>query len=549
MATREICELVPLLQLCYTDLSGGEQYMTGRISLFKLFLSFTVVCSCFYIYGCSKKMESSEEETSYSKVVISMGTAPKTLDPRISTDVASARVQQLVFNSLIKKNQRSELVPDLAESWDIIDNTAYRFKLRKNVIFHDGTDFNAQDVKATFDAVLSDTLASPKKSAYDKLASITVVDDYTIIFKTTEPFAPFLINMVLGIMPEEEAMKHNPDEIIKPVGTGPFKVIEQIGDEKILLEANADYFLEKPLLDRIEFKVVPDDAIRLMELEKGSVDFIENNIPADSVPRLRENPDLKVMTAPGTSYYYMGFNSRLKNHPTSETEVRRAIAMAINRDEIIEYVLGGLASKACSVLPEGHWAFNEELTQIPYDPVQAGEMLSKAGYMIKDGSRFTIEFKVSQNKQSRKLAEIIQAQLAKIDIDVHIQSLEWGTFYEDIVKGNFQTYILSWVGVTDPDIYHSIFHSSSIPPNGRNRGQYVNSELDSLLDSARVELDQTTRTKLYREVQKILYNELPYISLWHKYNIAVMKKDLMNFKMYPAGDLDSFAEVYWQKSP
>jgi len=160
-------------------------------------------------------------------------------------------------------------------------------------------------------------------------------------------------------------------------------------------------------------------------------------------------------------------------------------------------------------------------------------------------SRFNVEFKVSQNKQSRKLAEIIQAQWAKIGVKVNLQSLEWGTFYEDIVNGNFQTYVLSWVGVTDPDIYHSIFHSNSIPPNGRNRGYYINPEMDRLLDLARVELDQTTRADLYRQVQTLIDDELPYVSLWHKHNIAVMKKDLKGFNMFPAGDLDSFAKVSW----
>ncbi|MCD4655332.1 ABC transporter substrate-binding protein [bacterium] len=523
--------------------------MTTKNLVFHITLSIAVFCGCIIFTGCSGNQTPVETSSAKSKVVIGMGTEAKTLDPRISTDVASARIQQLVYNSLIKKNLQSELVPDLAESWEIINNTTYRFKLRKNIRFHDGSQFDARDVKATFDAILSDTLASPKKSAYDKLASITIIDDFTILFETTEPFAPFLINMVLGILPEAEARKHNPDENINPIGTGPFKVFQDDDDEHITLASFPEYFQGQPPLDIVEFKIVPDDAIRLMELEKGSVDFVENNVPSDSVPRLRENPDLKIMTAPGTSYYYMGFNFRLENHPTNQREVRHALAMALNRDEIIKHILGGLASKAVGVLPEGHWAFNKNLKQIPFDPEQATDILDKAGFPLKDGSRFSVEFKVSQNKQSRKLAEIIQAQWAKIGVKVNLQSLEWGTFYEDIINGNFETYVLSWVGVTDPDIYHSIFHSGSIPPNGRNRGHYINPDLDRLLDSARVELDPAARADLYRKVQRLIHDDLPYISMWHTHNVAIMKNDLMHFQLYPAGDLDSFAKVSWKKTP
>ncbi len=478
-----------------------------------------------------------------------MSAAPKTLDPRLSTDVASARVQQLVYNSLVKKNLKSEIVPDLAESWELTDANTYRFKLRAGVRFHDGSALTTQDVKATFDAVLSDSLASPRKAAYEKLASIIIIDDLIIEFKTREPFAPFLINMVMGILPEEQARNLDPQSEIQPVGTGPFRVEDRFGDERVVLQAFQDHFAGRPALDRIEFRVIPDDSIRVMELEKGTIDFIQNDVPPDSINRLRSDPDLKVMSAPGTSYFYMGFNFRLKDHPMSNPLVRRALALTLNRDEIITHALNGFAGKATGVLPEGHWAFNSSIEQIPFDRVEAARLLDQAGYTAVNGERFKMEFKVSQNKHSIRLAEIIQAQLGAIGVQVNLRSLEWGTFYEDILKGNFESYIMSWVGVTDPDIYHSIFHSQSIPPAGRNRGHYINPELDKLLDHARGEMDENLRAAAYREIQTIVAADLPYISLWHSSNVAVMKAAIQEFQFYPAGDLDAFAKVCWRTSP
>ncbi|MBN1297034.1 ABC transporter substrate-binding protein [bacterium] len=483
-------------------------------------------------------------------LTVGLSTAPKTLDPRLATDVASARVQQLVYNSLVRKTRTSDIVPDLAESWEMTDDRTYVFRLRKNVRFHDGSECDASDIKANFEAIMTESLASPKKAAYEKLKSISIVDSYTIVFETTEPFAPFLINMVLGILPEEQARNVDPEKPVQPIGTGPFRWIERDGDDRFVLESYADYFEGKPPMDRVVFRVIPDDSIRLMELEKGSIDFMQNNIPPDAVQALRDNPAIEVRSAPGTSYFYLGFNFRLSHHPTRDVRVRQALAHALNRDEIITHVLGGMASKTETLLPADHWAVHHALPVIRWDLEEAGRLLDEAGYPINDaGIRFPIEFKVSQNNQSRRLAEIIQAQWAAIQVQVTIRSLEWGTFSEDIIDGNFESYVLSWVGVTDPDIYHSLFHSSAVPPNGRNRGRFSDADVDRLLNSARVTMDQTQRSQIYQDLQGILHEKLPYISLWHTHNVAAMKAGLDHFELYPAGELDSFAVIEWRTTP
>jgi peptide/nickel transport system substrate-binding protein len=505
-----------------------------------------VLLAGVWLFGCRGDQYGHSAELSRNGVRIGMSVAPRTLDPRIATDVASSRVQQLVFNSLVTLNKDLEIVPELAESWEMTDTTTYRFTLRKDVMFHDGNLLTARDVKATFDAILSDTLASPRKAAYDMLAAIEVIDDQTIEFKTVQPSAPFLINLVQGILPEKQARNHDPSTPIEPIGTGPFRIAGNFGNDRIVLNAFDNHFNGRPALDWLEFRVVPDDSIRVMELEKGTLDFVQNDIPPDSLERLNNHPDLEVLSRPGTSYYYLGFNFRLTNHPTIHRTVRRALAMAINRDDIIRHHLKGYAEKATGVLPPDHWAFNETVLQMPFDPEKAGEMLDKAGFKMVDGQRFEVEFKVSQNKHSIRLAEIIQAQWAKIGVKVNLRTLEWGTFYDDVVNGNFETYIMSWVGVTDPDIYYSLFHSSSTPPNGRNRGHYMNWMMNVLLDHLQTEFDHERRRILYRKIHGIMEMDQPYISLWHAHNVVVKKTDLMHFEFYPAGDLVSFSRVAWK---
>jgi ABC-type transport system substrate-binding protein len=489
--------------------------------------------------ACQKPAEKKQNE-----LVIGLSARPKTLDPRLSTDVSSARVQQLIYNSLLKKDIHSDLIPDLAESWEIVDDTSYRFFLRKNVMFHDGTELTATDVKATYDAIMNEKLASLRRGAFEKISSMEIEDPYTIVFRTKAPFAPLLINLVQGILPASQASILDKSHDIQPVGTGPFQLENREGEDLIVLRAFESCFDGRPKLDRVTLRVVPDDTIRLMGLEKGSIDFLQNNVPPDALARIASDERFLIMSEPGTSYYYLGFNFRI-DYPPKAVEVRRSLALALNREEIIHHLLGDNAKPATAVLPGGHWAFNPEIRQIEYDPGAAAGMLDKAGWPLHDGTRFTVHFKCSQNKQSRRLAEVIQAQWGKIGVKVEIQSLEWGTFYDDIIKGNFEAYILSWVGVTDPDIYFSLFHSSSVPPNGRNRGQYNSPQMDRLLEQGRSTLDKDKRAEIYRNVQALAAEDLPYINLWHTNNIAVMKRDLCGYRLYPAGDFETIPDLAW----
>jgi peptide/nickel transport system substrate-binding protein len=479
-------------------------------------------------------------------LIVALEANPTNLDPRKATDVASARVIQLVFSSLLKKDPQSRLVPDLALRWEQPDDTTYVFYLRQGVRFHDGSPLTARDVKYTFESILDPAFKSPRRGSYEYLQRVEVLDDYTVKFVLKRPFAPFLINLVLGIVPEHIASRAGEGFSRQPVGSGPFRLVGWQADEKLEFVGFDRYYAGAPRLKRITYKIVPEDSVRLLELEKGSVHLVQNSIPPDLLPRLRANPELKVITSAGTTYAYIGFN--LEDPVLRIKRVRQALALAIDRQAIIQHLLGGLATPAGSLLPEGHWAYEPQVARYGYNLTRAKELLDEAGFPDPDGAgpqpRFRLSYKTSQNEQSRRIAEVLTYQWQKLGVKVDISSHEWGTFFADIKSGNFQLYSLQWVGVTEPDIYYYIFHSSSVPPHGANRGRYINPELDSLLEEGRNTLDIGKRKVIYSQVQKILAEDLPYISLWHLMNVVAMRRQVTGFVPYPAGDFTSLKDVF-----
>jgi peptide/nickel transport system substrate-binding protein len=249
------------------------------------------------------------------------------------------------------------------------------------------------------------------------------------------------------------------------------------------------------------------------------------------------------MRAPGTNFSYLGFN--LEDPVLSNPKVRRAIAHAIDREPIIRYLLRGLARPAEGLLPENHWAYREDLKPVPHDPDLARRLLDEAGFPNPDGGRprFRLSFKTSQNETRIEIAEVLQEQLRRVGIALDIRSYEWGAFFSDIRKGAFQLYTLTWVGVTDPDIYHYIFHSGNVPPHGANRGRYRNADVDRLLERGRTAYAPKTRREAYGRVQEILGRDLPYVNLWHATNVAVLNRRVRGFVLYPDEDMISLKDV------
>ncbi len=474
--------------------------------------------------------------------VVAIDSAPTQLDPRLSTDATSERIDHLLFSSLIRIGPHEEIVPDLAERWEIQGNRRYTFYLKEKVFFHDGSPLTSDDIRYTYESILNPETASPHRKAYEVIERIETPDAATVRFILKENYAPFLGTLTRGIVPKRLVERDPQGFSAHLTGSGPFSFVSYQMDHAVELRANPRYFEGSPSIGRLLFRIIPDESTRLLELEKGNIDLLQNATPPDALPRLQKNRKLKILQAPSTTYSYLGFN--LSDPILKKKAVREAIAHAIDKEAIAKYIFRNLAAPANGLFTDRHWAF-ATTQRYSYDPKRAAQLLDQAQLPYRDAleGRFHLTYKTSQNELGRRVAEVIQAHLSRVGILVTIRSFEWGTFYADVKSGNFQLFSLSWVGVHDPDIYTDLFHSQSVPPNGSNRVRYQNRRIDALLDRGRILLDRNERTIVYREVQEILARELPYISLWHPQNVAVMKREVIGYTLYLNGDFYSLKDV------
>ena len=470
---------------------------------------------------------------------------PVTLDPRLARDAYSTRLLPLLFHFLVQVNERAEIIPDLAASWDQPDPLTFIFHLRPGLRFSTGREVLAQDVVYTLQSLADPELRSPRQSLPARLQEIVALDQHTVRLKLKAPYAPLLTELVLGIMPAAEARRLGKEFSRRPIGSGPYRLLSWEQGGELELEPNPSFSGPRPRLQRLVFRVLPDDVTRIMALERGEIQLLLSATPPDDLPVLEKNPRLRVVTQPGISYSYLGFN--LADPILSRREVREAIARAIPREELVSCLFHGQARPATGLLAPEHWAYEGSVETYDYDPARARALLDQAGYPQPPGGgpRFHLLYKTSQNKLRRWMAEAIAYSLGEVGIEVEVRSLEFGTFFADIQAGNFQLYSLVWVGVTEPDIYYNAFNSKSLPPVGANRGRYQNPEIDRLTEAGRATFQVAERRALYSQVQKILAHDLPYVSLFYSTEDVVMDRRLQGFVLFPEGDYRSLAQAYW----
>jgi peptide/nickel transport system substrate-binding protein len=468
--------------------------------------------------------------------VMIIESSPTNLDPRVGIDAQSERIDELLFDALLIRDEHLNVQPGLAERWEIPDPLTYVFHLHHGIAFHDGRSLTSRDVKWTVDSLLEGKIRSTKSAAYRFVDRIDTPDDFTVVFHLKEPNSTLLWNLsegASGIVPYGSL-----DEITRqPVGTGAFRFISAEQDKEIILARNEKYWGAKARLARIRFTIVPDATTRALELRKGSADAAINALSADTVVALQREPNLQIERAPGTVLSYLAFN--LKDSVLKDVRVRQAIAYAVDRSPLLQYIWRGFAQPAQSILPKQSWAYDQEVPFYPHDPEKARQMLDAAGYPAHDGIRFHLTMKTSTEESTRLMAAVWQQQLREVGIALDIRTFEFATFFADVTSGAFQLYSLRWIGGNeDPDIFEYAFHSNRFPPKGANRGFYSNPRVDSLIDQARREIDQQSRKKLYDEVQEILARDVPYINLWYFDNVLVHTRRVHNATLNPSGNYD-----------
>lgn len=481
------------------------------------------------LFSCSAKPDP-------NTLVMIIESSPTNLDPRVGIDAQSERIDDLIFDDLLSRGDDLNVAPQLAERWETPDPLTYIFHLHRGVKFHDGRALTSRDVKWTFDSLLQGKIRSTKAAVYRFVNHIDAPDDATVIFHMNEQDATLLWNLSdgsIGIVPEgsgDEMARH-------PIGSGPFRFVSAETDRDVVIERNDDYWGERAKLARVRFSVVPDATTQALELRKGSGDIAINSLTPDTVVTLGRERNLLVEHAAGTRLAYMGFN--LRDPVLKDVRVRQAIAYALDRRPMIEYLWRGAAQPARSVLPPQSWAYDGDVPAYHHDLNKANQLLDAAGYPMVNGVRFHLTMKTSTDENTRLMVAVMQQQLREAGIALDIRSFEFATFFADVQHGAFQIYSLRWIGGNeDPDIFEYAFDSAKFPPNGANRGYYSNPQVDNLIDRARRETDLKVRKPLYAEVQRILADELPYIDLWYFDNVLVHTRRVRNLKLNSAGNYD-----------
>ena len=481
-----------------------------------------------------------------------------TLLPPLASDAASAAINSLVYNGLVKYDADLTLIGELAESWEISpDGLTITFKLRRGVKWHDGAPFTAQDVLFTYQVMVDPKTPTAYSGDYLQVKKAEAVDDYTFRVTYPRPFAPALETWGLSILPRHllEGQDITKSPLGRhPVGTGPYKFKEWRAGEKIALTYNPDYFEGRPYLNGYINVVKPDLATMFLELKAGNLDRM--GLTPLQYTRQTEYPKFarlyqKYRYVPVPfSYIYLAYN--LEDQRFADKRVRQALTYAINKKEIIDGVLLGLGEEAVGPYKPGAWYFNPDTPRFAYNPEKARALLAQAGWqpnregiLVKDGRPFEFSILTNQGNDIRaRTAEIIQGRLREIGILVKIRIVEFAVFLKEFIdKGRYEAVLLGWNTGMDPDQY-DIWHSSKTRPGELNFIHYKNPEVDALLEEGRHTFDREKRRQAYFKIQEILAEDQPYTFLFAPDSLPAISKRFRGIKPAPAGINYNFIKWY-----
>jgi len=456
-----------------------------------------------------------------------------TLDPGKASLIPEFYVIWGVFNTLLKFNDKMEIVPDLAESWTSKSPTLWEFTLRKGVKFHDGQPLTAEDVKFTLERVKDEAFGSPHKSKFDVVSEVRVIDDHRLEIETSKPFAPllgYLTNTRTGsqIVPKHILESGSAEEFAaKPVGSGPFRLTAFNPGASLRLEAFEDYFVEgQPMVGGVDIPLIAEESAGVTALLGGSID-VTSTAPFADVPELVSNPEVTVLRSPGVNTRFVSLNT--SRPPFDDVHFRRAISMAFDRQAMVDVVLFGEGRVANGVIPSAiDWAYRQDPHPLlKFDPDAAKAELEKSKYG--PGTEATVL--TWGAGWWKRFAEVFVLQVNQtLGVNFNVEVSESGTVYQRKKAADFEATIWGWLGLIDPDEYaFDILHSSG----WRNFEQYSNPEVDALLEQAREELDQAKRGDLYRKAEFLAIEDAPLIFCFESNVHNLLRAPVKGFEQLP----------------
>ncbi len=444
---------------------------------------------------------------------------PENLDPSMNLSSIRAQVGMSLFDSMVGRDAQRQIVPELAESWKRLDDNTWEFRLRKGVLFHDGEPFNAEAVRFTIQRVLDPNQKSPNRANIAEIAKIEVVDDYTIRLITRQPYAP-LLNRLLDfpiLPPKYTAEKGNQAFAASPVGTGPYRFVELVRDDRMIVEAFDKHWRGAPKIRRIVFKAVPEPTTRAAGLRTGQLDLI-TNVPPSLARELEHVPGIKVLRVPSTWIIYLGLNAFKK--PLSDVRVRQALNYATDVDAIIKNILEGNGRRLPGPLTPLMFGYDPDVKGYPYDPAKAKRLLAEAGYP--DGLEITLDSPDGRYQGDKEIAEALAGQWQKAGFKPKVQVAEWGAYFQRYLGKQFpDAYLLGLGGpMQDGDELYNLVSS-------KGRGLYYkNEKVDALFDAGRSTMDPAKRRKIYSDLAKTMVEDATWVFLTQPVDIYAMRDRL-----------------------
>jgi peptide/nickel transport system substrate-binding protein len=485
--------------------------------------------------------------TDGGKLIVGRPGDSVSLDAAADTTGPGTIVYGNITETLITLEPDGSYKPRLATSYEIMAPDRIRFHLRKGVKFHDGTPFNAQAVKFTFDRAVK--LPARWLSLFGPFKEAQVIDDYTVDIITAVPYGPLLSSMTMvytGIISPTAAEKYGDDYGRNPVGTGPFKFKSWKAKDNIIIVRNDDYWGEKPHLSEVMYRVIPEAGARMMALRTGEVDIVVKPNPSD-LPAFSKDAKFTVASVMGNRVFFNGFNTLLP--PTDDVRVRQALSMAVDVKGIVDNILEGAAAMPKSYLGPTVFGFSDMHLQerYPYNPEKAKALLAEAGWkdsngdgiLDKDGKNLTIRFLGAKNRylMDAESCEAVQAMFQKIGVETKLDFFEWSATFS-LIRGEKLDYNLitaGWV-LPNPDAdvsLYALFHSSSFLPKGWNFCRFKDPRIDQLLDEARASGDQAKRKVMYKEIQDTLAEQAVWIPIYVTKETYVMSSKVKGFVSHP----------------
>jgi peptide/nickel transport system substrate-binding protein len=454
-----------------------------------------------------------------SELRVALPWTPENLDPTMNLSSIRAAVGVSMFDSLVGRAADNRIVPQLAESWRLLDDLTWQFKLRKGVVFHDGEPFTAEAVRFTIERVLDPNQKSPNRANIAEISKVEVLDDFTVNLVTKQPYAALLNRLIdFPIMPPRyTAEKGNAVVALRPVGTGPFRFVELVKDDRLVVEAFDRHWRGAPKIRRIVFKPIPEPFTRAAALRNNEVDLV-TTLPPNLAQELDRVPGIRVQRVPSTWIIYLGLNALKK--PLSDVRVRQALNYATDVDAIIKNVLDGNGRRLEGPLTPQMFGFYPSVRGYSHDPAKARRLLAEAGYP--DGLEVTLEAPAGRYQGDKEIAEALGGQWAKAGFKPRVQVAEWGAYFKRYLSKQFQdAYLLGLGGpMEDGDELYNLVSS-------KGRGLYYkNEKVDLLFDQGRSTMDPAKRRKVYSDLARVMVEDATWVYLMQQVDIYASRDRL-----------------------